>query len=54
MAYSDFEAVIGLEIHAQLFTQSKVFTPASTAFGSGDNDHVTPVCAGMPAQTGVT
>jgi aspartyl-tRNA(Asn)/glutamyl-tRNA(Gln) amidotransferase subunit B len=48
MAYSDFEAVIGLEIHAQLFTESKVFTTASTAFGSGDNDQVTPVCAGMP------
>lgn len=48
MAYSDYEAVIGLEIHAQLFTKSKVFTPASTEFGSGDNDHVSPVCAGMP------
>ncbi len=48
MAYSDYEAVIGLEIHAQLFTKSKIFSSASTEFGSGDNDHVTPVCAGMP------
>lgn len=48
MAYHDYEAVIGLEIHAQLFTKSKVFSTASTEFGSGDNDHVTPLCAGMP------
>jgi aspartyl-tRNA(Asn)/glutamyl-tRNA(Gln) amidotransferase subunit B len=48
MAYSDYEAVIGLEIHAQLFTKSKLFATASTEFGNGDNDQVTPVCAGMP------
>lgn len=48
MAYNDYEAVIGLEIHAQLLTQSKIFSSASTEFGGGDNDHVTPVCAGMP------
>ncbi len=48
MAYSDYEAVIGLEIHAQLFTKSKIFSTASTAFGEGNNSQVTPVCAGMP------
>ena len=48
MAYSDYEAVIGLEIHAQLFTKSKIFSTASTEFGEGDNSQVTPVCAGMP------
>jgi aspartyl-tRNA(Asn)/glutamyl-tRNA(Gln) amidotransferase subunit B len=48
MAYSDYEAVIGLEIHAQLFTKTKLFATASTEFGNGDNDQVTPVCAGMP------
>ncbi len=48
MASSDYEAVIGLEIHAQLFTKSKIFSTASTEFGSGDNDQVTPLCAGMP------
>lgn len=48
MAYSDYEAVIGLEIHAQLFTKSKIFSTASTEFGEGDNTQVTPVCAGMP------
>jgi len=48
MGYSDYESVIGLEIHAQLFTESKIFSSASTDFGNGDNDQVTPVCAGMP------
>lgn len=48
MASNDYEAVIGLEIHAQLFTKSKIFSTASTEFGSGDNDQVTPLCAGMP------
>lgn len=48
MAYNDYEAVIGLEIHAQLFTKTKIFSTASTTFGEGDNDNVTPVCAGMP------
>ena len=48
MAYSDYEAVIGLEIHAQLFTETKIFATASTKFGEGDNDQVTALCAGMP------
>ena len=46
--YGDFEAVIGLEIHAQLSTQSKLFAPAATTFGAGDNENVSLVCAGMP------
>ncbi|MCC6137603.1 MAG: Asp-tRNA(Asn)/Glu-tRNA(Gln) amidotransferase subunit GatB [Bdellovibrionaceae bacterium] len=48
MAYSDYEAVIGLEIHAQLFTKSKIFSGASTSFVENDNGQVTPVDAGMP------
>lgn len=48
MAYNDYEAVIGLEIHAQLFTKSKIFSGASTAFVENDNGQVTPVDAGMP------
>lgn len=49
MAYNDYEAVIGLEIHAQLFTQSKIFSGASTTFADdNDNGQVTPVDAGMP------
>ncbi|MGE4134062.1 MAG: Asp-tRNA(Asn)/Glu-tRNA(Gln) amidotransferase subunit GatB [Bdellovibrionales bacterium] len=48
MSYSDWEAVIGLEIHAQLQTNSKMFSPDSAAFGGADNEHVHPVSLGMP------
>lgn len=44
----DFEAVIGLEVHAQLNTQSKIFCSCSTAFGAEPNTQVCPVCTGMP------
>ncbi|MGE5244323.1 MAG: Asp-tRNA(Asn)/Glu-tRNA(Gln) amidotransferase subunit GatB [Betaproteobacteria bacterium] len=43
-----FEAVIGLEIHAQLLTASKIFCGCSTAFGAAPNTHVCPVCLGLP------
>jgi aspartyl-tRNA(Asn)/glutamyl-tRNA(Gln) amidotransferase subunit B len=43
-----FEPVIGLEIHAQLLTQSKIFCGCSTAFGAAPNSHVCPVCLGLP------
>jgi aspartyl-tRNA(Asn)/glutamyl-tRNA(Gln) amidotransferase subunit B len=43
-----FEAVIGLEIHAQLLTASKIFCGCSAAFGAEPNTHVCPVCLGMP------
>ncbi|MCB0378485.1 MAG: Asp-tRNA(Asn)/Glu-tRNA(Gln) amidotransferase subunit GatB [Bdellovibrionales bacterium] len=46
--YGDFDVVIGLEIHAQLQTRSKCFSSASTDFAKGDNENVTPLCAGMP------
>ena len=45
---SELEAVIGLEVHAQLRTESKLFCACSTGFGSEPNTHVCPVCAGMP------
>lgn len=48
MSFSDYEAVIGLEIHAQLQTNSKMFCDDSTAFGGPDNDHICPVCTAMP------
>lgn len=48
MSSSDWEAVIGLEIHAQLQTDSKMFSPDSAAFGGADNDHVHPISLGMP------
>ena len=44
----EYEAVIGLEVHAQLLTQSKIFCNCSTAFGAPPNTHVCPVCLGMP------
>jgi aspartyl-tRNA(Asn)/glutamyl-tRNA(Gln) amidotransferase subunit B len=43
-----YEAVIGLEIHAQLQTASKIFCGCSTAFGAPPNTHVCTVCLGMP------
>jgi len=48
MAAGRFEAVIGLEIHAQLLTASKIFCGCSTAFGAPPNTHVCPVCIGLP------
>jgi len=48
MSYSDFEPVIGLEIHAQLLTKSKLFCSCPTQFGLGDNDNTCPVCTAMP------
>jgi len=48
VSYNDWEAVIGLEIHAQLLTESKMFSPDSTAFGGADNENTDPVSLGMP------
>ena len=43
-----FEPVIGLEIHAQLATQSKIFCSCSTQFGKPPNESTCPVCLGLP------
>lgn len=43
-----YEAVIGLEVHAQLKTQSKIFCRCSTQFGAPANTQVCPICLGMP------
>jgi aspartyl-tRNA(Asn)/glutamyl-tRNA(Gln) amidotransferase subunit B len=43
-----FEPVIGLEIHAQLLTASKIFCGCGTAYGAEPNTQVCPVCLGMP------
>ena len=48
MSYADWEPVIGLEIHAQLLTESKMFSPDSTHFGGADNENTDPVSLGMP------
>jgi|UniRef100_A0A7C3SM05 aspartyl-tRNA(Asn)/glutamyl-tRNA(Gln) amidotransferase subunit B len=44
----EYEAVIGLEVHAQLLTKSKIFCGCSTAFGAPPNTQTCPVCLGMP------
>ncbi|MGH9462988.1 MAG: Asp-tRNA(Asn)/Glu-tRNA(Gln) amidotransferase subunit GatB, partial [Vicinamibacteria bacterium] len=43
-----YEVVIGLEIHAQLLTATKLFCGCSTRFGDRPNTHVCPVCLGLP------
>ncbi|MCL0038416.1 Asp-tRNA(Asn)/Glu-tRNA(Gln) amidotransferase subunit GatB [Thermodesulfovibrionales bacterium] len=44
----EFEPVIGLEVHAQLKTETKIFCRCSTSFGAPPNTHTCPVCLGMP------
>jgi aspartyl-tRNA(Asn)/glutamyl-tRNA(Gln) amidotransferase subunit B len=48
MPVADFEPVIGLEVHAQLLTRSKIFCGCSTQFGAPPNTLVCPVCLGLP------
>jgi len=43
-----WEIIIGLEVHAELSTKSKIFCGCTTAYGGEPNTHVCPVCAGMP------
>jgi aspartyl-tRNA(Asn)/glutamyl-tRNA(Gln) amidotransferase subunit B len=43
-----YEPVIGLEVHVQLLTQTKIFCGCSTQFGAPPNTHVCPVCLGLP------
>ncbi|MCB0331926.1 MAG: Asp-tRNA(Asn)/Glu-tRNA(Gln) amidotransferase subunit GatB [Bdellovibrionales bacterium] len=44
----DYEIVIGLEVHLQLSTESKIFCASSTTFGSDPNTHIDPVTFGLP------
>lgn len=48
MNHPKYEAVIGLEVHAQLSTKTKIFCGCSTKFGAAPNSQVCPVCLGMP------
>jgi aspartyl-tRNA(Asn)/glutamyl-tRNA(Gln) amidotransferase subunit B len=43
-----YEAVIGLEVHVQLATRTKIFCGCTTSFGAAPNTHVCPVCLGLP------
>ena len=44
----EYETVIGLEVHCELATKTKIFCGCTTEFGGEPNTHVCPVCAGMP------
>ena len=48
MAREDYEAVIGLEVHAELSTKTKIFCSCPTKFGAEPNTQVCPICMGMP------
>ncbi|MEE2752814.1 MAG: Asp-tRNA(Asn)/Glu-tRNA(Gln) amidotransferase GatCAB subunit B, partial [Candidatus Latescibacterota bacterium] len=43
-----WETLIGLEVHAQLATRSKIFSGAPVSFGAEPNTNVTPLCLGLP------
>ncbi|EKP13428.1 MULTISPECIES: Asp-tRNA(Asn)/Glu-tRNA(Gln) amidotransferase subunit GatB [Leptospira] len=45
---AEFETIIGLEVHAQLNTESKIFSTSATKFGSPPNSQTNPVCLGLP------
>ncbi len=47
-AHTKYEPVIGLEVHVQLLTATKIFCSCSTRFGAPPNSNVCPVCLGMP------
>ena len=46
--HPDYEVVIGLEVHVQLHTESKLFSSAGVSYGDPPNHHVTPVCLALP------
>ena len=48
MSYSDYEIVMGLEVHSELKTKTKIFCDCTTAFGGEPNTHCCPICTGMP------
>ena len=44
----EYEVVIGLEVHAELATHSKIYCTCTTEFGGEPNTHCCPICTGMP------
>ena len=48
MSNQDYEIVIGLEVHSELSTKTKIFCSCPTEFGGKENTHCCPVCMAMP------
>src|SRR5574344_1342569 len=48
MSRQDYEVIIGLEVHAELSTKTKIFCSCPTEFGAAPNTHVCPICMAMP------
>ena len=48
MSKQDYEIIIGLEVHAELATKTKIFCSCTTEFGGDPNTHCCPVCMRMP------
>ena len=48
MSREDYEVVMGLEVHAELSTKTKIFCSCPTSFGAAPNTHVCPICMAMP------
>ncbi|HPU00246.1 MAG TPA: Asp-tRNA(Asn)/Glu-tRNA(Gln) amidotransferase GatCAB subunit B, partial [Armatimonadota bacterium] len=45
---TEYEPVIGMEVHAELLTESKMFCGCPTTFGAAPNTQVCPICLGLP------
>ena len=50
MSREDYEVIIGLEVHAELSTKTKIFCSCPTAFGAAPNTHTCPICMAMPGK----
>ena len=48
MAVEDYELIVGLEVHAELSTKTKIFCSCGAEFGAEPNTHICPVCMALP------
>ena len=51
---SEWETVVGLEVHVELATETKLFSHAPNRFGDAPNTNITPVCLGLPGSVSYT